>query len=324
MAPLDRIKAPIKDELDAFEPHFRSTVKTDVPLLATVMNYILRRKGKQMRPMFVFLSAKLNGGITEETYVGASFIELLHTATLIHDDVVDETYERRGTFSVNALWKNKIAVLAGDYILARGLLLAVKHKAYQLLELMSQTVEDMSKGEILQIQKARKLDITEETYFEIIRKKTASLIATSMAIGAASTTKDEATISKMYQLGEHIGIAFQIRDDIFDYQSKGLIGKPTGNDIKERKMTLPLIHVLNQSSKADKKHYIHLVRKKNKNKAKVKEVIDFVISNGGLEYATSQMNEYRDKALSILDEFPETETRESLRELILYATERKH
>lgn len=324
MAPLSSIKAPIKDELEAFEPHFKSSVKTDIPLLATVMNYILRRKGKQMRPMFVFLSAKLNGEITETTYVGASFIELLHTATLLHDDVVDETYERRGNFSINALWKNKIAVLAGDYILARGLLLAVRHKAYQLLELMSQTVEDMSKGEILQIQKARKLDITEETYFEIIRQKTASLIATSMAIGAASTTTDEAVIEKMHQLGEYIGIAFQIRDDIFDYQQKGVIGKPTGNDIKERKMTLPLIHVLNNSSSAEKKHYVNLVRNKNKNKSKVKEVIDFVLANGGIEYATLKMNEYKDKALAILNEFPESETRTSLHDLILYAVDRKY
>lgn len=323
MAPLDRIKSPIKDELKAFEPFFKTTVKSDIPLLASIMNYILRRKGKQMRPMFVLFSAKINGKINKSTYNGASLVELLHTATLVHDDVVDETYERRGAFSINALWKNKLAVLAGDYILARGLLLAIKHKESRFLELISQTVEDMSKGEILQIQKARKLDITEETYFEIIRQKTASLIATSMAIGAASTTNDQEIIDRMYQIGEYIGIAFQIKDDIFDYQKHSTIGKPTGNDIKERKMTLPLIHVLNNCSSSDKRYYTKLVRTKNKNKNKVNEVIDFVVSNGGLEYAHQKMICYKAKAIDLLNQYPDSEVKNALLELIEYVVNRE-
>ncbi len=322
MTSLSSIKAPIKEELKAFEPYFRKTVETDVPLLKTVMNYILRRKGKQMRPMFVFLSAKLNGTVNESTYNAASAIELLHTATLIHDDVVDETYERRGAFSINALWRNKIAVLAGDYILAKGLLLAIQFKEYDFLELIARSVDQMSKGEIIQIQKARRLNIDEEVYFDIIRKKTASLIASSTALGAASVTRDNAVIEKMALIGEHIGIAFQIRDDIFDYQPKGGIGKPTGNDIKERKMTLPLIHVLNKVPAGEKRHIVHLVRRKNKNTAKVREVIDFVIENGGIEYAQTKMNEYRDKATKLLLEFPESPVQKAFIELVQFATTR--
>ncbi|MDP4184282.1 MAG: polyprenyl synthetase family protein [Bacteroidota bacterium] len=322
MAPLEKIKGPIKEELAKFEPFFKNTVKIDVPLLGAVMNYMLRTKGKQIRPIFVFLSAKLNGTINESTYNAASAIELLHTATLIHDDVVDETYERRGLFSINALWKNKIAVLAGDYMLATGLLLALKFREYDFLQLISKSVDEMSKGEILQIEKSRKLDITEEVYFEIIQKKTASLMATSAALGAASVSKDPEVINKMREIGQLIGMAFQIKDDIFDYEAKGIIGKPTGNDIKERKLTLPLIHVLSKSPLHVRLRILYLVRRKNKNKEKVREIIDFVIKNGGIEYAIIKMNEFRDKAIEMLKEFPESETRQSFIDLVYFVTTR--
>lgn len=322
MAPLDKIKGPIQEELKKFEPYFKSTVKIDVPLLGAVMNYMLRTKGKQIRPIFVFLSAKLNGTINDATYHAASAIELLHTATLIHDDVVDETYERRGLFSINALWKNKIAVLVGDYILAKGLLLALKFQEYDLLQLISDSVDEMSKGEILQIEKSRKLDITEEVYYEVIRKKTASLISTSTALGAASVSKDPKVVNTMREIGQLIGMAFQIKDDIFDYETKSIIGKPTGNDIKERKLTLPLIHVLSKSSKITRLKVLYLVRRKNKNKEKVHEIIDFVIKNGGIEYATLKMNEFRDKAIEMLMLFPESEARQSFIDLAYFVTAR--
>ncbi|TKG93535.1 polyprenyl synthetase family protein [Puteibacter caeruleilacunae] len=322
MAPIDKIKGPIREELKAFEPHFKKTVQSDIPFLGVILNYVLRRKGKQLRPMFVFLSAKLNGEICESTYHAACAIELLHTATLMHDDVVDETYERRGAFSLNALWKNKIAVLVGDYILAKGLLLSIKFEEFTFLKLISRSVEDMSQGEIVQMRKSRKLDIDEETYFDIIKKKTASLMATSAAIGTASVTEDNELIEKMSTIGEYIGMAFQIKDDIFDYHAKGIIGKPTGNDIKERKMTLPLIHVLNKVSSKDRRRIINLVRRKNKNKEKVREIIEFVIANGGIEYAEQKMIEFRDKAISMLNEFPESEARESFIELVNYVVNR--
>jgi octaprenyl-diphosphate synthase len=323
MTPLDIIKAPIESELAAFESYFKTTIQSDVPLLSLIINYILRKKGKQMRPMFVFLSAKMNGGFNESTYMAASSIELLHTATLVHDDVVDESYERRGSFSINALWKNKLAVLVGDYILARGLLLNLENRKYSFLQLISRSVKDMSEGEILQMRKSRKLDIDYDTYFEIIEKKTASLIATSMAIGAASVTEDEAAVEQMFRIGIDAGIAFQIKDDIFDYQAKGILGKPTGNDIKEKKITLPLLYVLSNSTEKEKRRILHEVKRKNKNTAKVQELVNLVVERGGLEYATERMNHYRDRAISAINEFPGSASRDALAELVNYVTTRK-
>jgi len=323
MASLDIIKEPIEKELNEFESYFKTTIQSDIPLLSTIINYILRKKGKQMRPMFVFLSAKMNGSFNERTYMAASSIELLHTATLIHDDVVDESYERRGSFSINALWKNKLAVLVGDYILGRGLLLNVENENYQFLQLISRSVKDMSEGEILQMRKSRKLDINFETYYEIIRKKTASLIATSMAIGAASVSDDQELVEFMFGIGIDAGIAFQIKDDIFDYQAKGILGKPTGNDIKEKKITLPLLYVLSKSEEKEKRRILGEVKRKNKNSAKVQELVMLVTERGGLEYATEQMNFYRDRAISKIMEFPETPARTALVELVNYVTTRK-
>ena len=323
MRTLQKIQEPIQQELNDFEPFFKASLKGEVPLLNTILNYLYRTKGKQLRPMFVFLSARLFGPTNHLAQVAACSVELLHTATLVHDDVVDESYERRGVFSVNALWKNKLAVLVGDFILAQGLLLQLKHQQYGFLQLISRAVQDMSEGEILQIKKSRKLDIDSETYFEIIRKKTASLIATSMAIGASSTTSDPEIIEKMYRIGQDAGIAFQIKDDIFDYMDKGIIGKPTGNDIKEKKITLPLLHVLNQSELSEKKRILRIVRKKNNNTATVRELVKLVIDKGGIDYATEMMNEFREKAINGLMEFPESEARSSLIELMHYVTTRK-
>lgn len=322
MSSLDIIKSPIQEELKSFESYFKEAIKSNIPFLQIIIRYILRKKGKQMRPMFVFLSAKMCGKFNETTYLAASSIELLHTATLIHDDVVDESYERRGSFSINALWKNKIAVLVGDFILARGFLNTLDQKEYRFLHLISRAVKEMSEGEILQMRKSRKLDIDNETYFEIIRKKTASLIATSMAIGAASVTKDDEIVEKMFQIGLNVGIAFQIKDDIFDYQSKGLLGKPTGNDIKEKKITLPLLYVLNNCKSGERGRILSLIKRKNKNQAKVKELVDLVVSRGGLEYAAEMMNEFREKAISGIMEFPESESRTALIELVNYTTTR--
>lgn len=323
MRTLQKIQEPIQQELNDFEPFFKASLKGEVPLLNTILNYLYRTKGKQLRPMFVFLSARLFGPTNHLAQVAACSVELLHTATLVHDDVVDESYERRGVFSVNALWKNKLAVLVGDFILAQGLLLQLKHQQYGFLQLISRAVQDMSEGEILQIKKSRKLDIDSETYFEIIRKKTASLIATSMAIGASSTTSDPEIIEKMYRIGQDAGIAFQIKDDIFDYMDKGIIGKPTGNDIKEKKITLPLLHVLNQSEPSEKKRILRIVRKKNNNTATVRELVKLVIDKGGIDYATEMMNEFREKAINGLMEFPESEARSSLIELMHFVTTRK-
>ena len=323
MTSLEIIQLPIKKELKDFEAYFKGAIKSDIPLLALIVRYILKKKGKQMRPMFVFLSAKILGEFNESTHLAASGIELLHTATLLHDDVVDESYERRGSFSVNALWKNKIAVLVGDYILARGFLNALDEKKYRFLHLISRAVKDMSEGEILQMRKSRKLDIDYDTYFEIIKKKTASLIATSMAMGAASVSEDDELVEQMFSIGIDVGIAFQIKDDIFDYQSKGILGKPTGNDIKEKKITLPLLYVLEQSTNVEKRKILSLVKKKNKNATKVKELVDLVVAKGGLEYAEQRMNEFRDKAIDQLKQLPENESRESLIELVNYTTTRK-
>ena len=322
MTQLKKIKSPIVRELKDFEPYFRKALKSDVPFLSTVLNFLYRTKGKQLRPMFVFLSAKLHGETNEFSQLAACSVELLHSATLVHDDVVDESYERRGTFSINALWRNKMAVLVGDFILAKGLLLQLEYKKYNFLHLISKAVEDMSEGEILQVKKSRKLDIDEETYFEIIRKKTASLIATCMAIGAASVTDDEEIPEKMYRIGQNAGIAFQIKDDIFDYQKKGLIGKPTGNDIKEKKITLPLLYVIQNSEPGERRRILRLLKRKNKNSLVIEELIQLVTENGGLEYATKKMNEFKDKAISELQEFPESEARTSLVELMNYITTR--
>jgi octaprenyl-diphosphate synthase len=323
MGSLDIIRKPITKELDEFEAYFKSTIKSDIPLLSLIIQYILRKKGKQMRPMFVFLAAKMNGGFNETTYMAASSIELLHTATLVHDDVVDESYERRGSFSINALWKNKLAVLVGDFILAKGLLLNIDNENYRFLKLISRSVKDMSEGEILQMRKSRKLDIDYDTYFEIIEKKTASLIATSLAIGAASVTENEDIIEQMFEIGIHVGIAFQIKDDIFDYQAKGILGKPTGNDIKEKKITMPLLYVLSNSDEKERRRILREVKKKHKNTAKVQELVKLVVDRGGLDYATEQMNVYRDRAIQKIMEFPETEARASLIELVNYVTTRK-
>jgi len=323
MSSLDTIQLPIQEELKRFESYFKDAIKSDVPLLKIIIRYILRKKGKQMRPMFVFLSAKMCGEFNDTTYLAASSIELLHTATLLHDDVVDESYERRGSFSINALWKNKIAVLVGDFILARGMLNTLDQKEYRFLHLISRAVKDMSEGEILQMRKSRKLDIDNETYYEIIRKKTASLIASSMAMGAASVTKDDEVVEKLFRIGLDVGIAFQIKDDIFDYQSKGLLGKPIGNDIKEKKITLPLLYVLNNCKPGERSQILSLIKRKNKNQAKVKELVDLVVNRGGLEYATLMMNEFREKAISGIMEFPDSESRKAMVELVNYTTTRK-
>ncbi len=320
---LDQIKAPIKEEMQDFEKHFRNSMKSDVALLDKITHYIVKRKGKQMRPMFVFLSAKLFGKSNESTYTAASLIELLHTATLVHDDVVDEAYKRRGFFSINALWKNKIAVLVGDYLLSRGLLLSVDQNEFDLLRIVSTSVKLMSEGELLQIEKARKLDISEEVYFDIITKKTATLIASCCATGAKSAGQNDETVELMRKFGETVGICFQIKDDLFDYGSGDEIGKPTGIDIKEKKMTLPLIYALSQAKRAEKRRIINTVKNNNNDDKKVNEVIQFVLQSGGIEYATEKMHQYRDDALKLLEQFPENEARNSLKDLVLYTTERK-
>lgn len=318
-----QIKAPIQAEMDAFEKHFRKSMKSSVPLLDKITHYIVKRKGKQMRPMFVFLSAKMFGETKASAYNAASLIELLHTATLVHDDVVDEAYKRRGFFSINALWKNKIAVLVGDYLLSRGLLLSVENEEFELLRIVSNSVKLMSEGELLQIEKARKLDIEESVYFDIIRKKTATLIASCCATGAESAGQGPELVERMRLFGEKVGICFQIKDDLFDYGTGTDIGKPTGIDIKEKKMTLPLIYALSQASKADRRKIIRLIKKDKISSAEVQHVIDFVVQGGGISYAQSKMNAYRDEALAILQEFPDNSARDSLKNLVIYTTERK-
>lgn len=320
---LSKIKAPIAEEMNAFEKHFRDSMKSSVPLLDKITHYIVKRKGKQMRPMFVFLTAKIFAATNESTYTAASLIELLHTATLVHDDVVDESYKRRGFFSINALWKNKIAVLVGDYLLSRGLLLSVDKGEFELLRIVSNSVKLMSEGELLQIEKARRLDISEEVYFDIITKKTATLIASCCETGAHSVKQSPEVVEKMRLFGEKVGICFQIKDDLFDYGTDDQIGKPLGIDIKEKKMTLPLIYALQNAGKKEKRLIINTVKNNNNDEEKVKQVIDFVIASGGIEYARQRMIAYRDEALDILNEFPENEARESLRSLVVYTVERK-
>lgn len=321
MLKLKNTQTPIAEELEIFEKRFKDSMKSSVPLLNRITQYIIKQKGKQMRPMFVFLSAGLCGTINDSTYRGASLVELLHTASLVHDDVVDNANERRGLFSINALWKNKVAVLVGDYLLSQGLLLSVKHNELGLLKIVSEAVEQMSEGELLQIEKARKLDIKEDIYFEIIRKKTASLIASCCASGSLSVGADPQQVKLLHTFGEKVGIAFQIKDDLFDF---GLddVGKPLGNDIKEKKLTLPLIYALRTTTSSEKRRIINLVKNHSDNKEKVAEVIEFVRSSGGMEYATGKMLEYQKQAFEILSQFPENTYRTALEQLVRFTTER--
>jgi len=319
--PLANIQAPIALEMKEFEKKFRQLMKSKVLLLDKIMGYIVKRKGKQMRPMFVFLSAGVTGKISESTYRGAALIELLHTATLVHDDVVDDANYRRGFFSINALWKNKIAVLVGDYLLSRGLLLSVDHGDFDLLRLVSQAVRDMSEGELLQMEKAKNLDITESIYFDIIRQKTASLISSCCGVGATSAGADEKCIVKMTLFGEKIGMAFQIKDDLFDYGSTQ-IGKPLGIDIKEKKMTLPLIYSLREASSRDRYKIRSIVKSNNHKSKNVQAVIEFVKESGGIDYANRVMRRYIDEALSILDGFEDSSYKHSLQQMVEFTVSR--
>jgi octaprenyl-diphosphate synthase len=318
---LEDIKAPIAREMEDFEQKFRASMKTRVLLLDKIMSYIVKRKGKQMRPMFVFLSAGTCGRITESTFRGASLIELLHTATLVHDDVVDEANYRRGFFSVNALWKNKVAVLVGDFLLSRGMMLALENKDYDLLSIVNDAVREMSEGELLQIEKSRRLDITEEVYYEIIRQKTASLISSCCGIGASSSGAASETVTKMRVFGEKIGMAFQIKDDLFDYGEME-IGKPVGIDIREKKMTLPLIYALSKSGWMEKRKIISIVKNESDKPKKVKEVIAYVKQSGGIEYAVQTMNRYHQEALAIVKDFPESAYKNSLIQLVQFTIDR--
>lgn len=320
----EQIKQPIAYEMELFEQKFRLSMASKVALLNRITHYVVNRKGKQMRPMFVFLVAKMlnNGRVSERTYRGASVIELIHTATLVHDDVVDDSDRRRGFFSINALWKNKIAVLIGDYLLSKGLLLSIDNNDFDLLKIISVAVREMSEGELLQIEKARQLDITEEVYYHIIRQKTATLIAACCSLGAASVKPNTPQVDTMRKFGELIGMAFQIKDDLFDYGGEK-IGKPTGIDIKEQKMTLPLIHVLNICNKKDKAWLINSVKNYNKDKKRVKQVITFVKENGGLEYAIKKMKSFQEEALLLLDSYPDSQYKASLKLMVEYVIDRK-
>ena len=320
---VEEIKQPINEEMKLFEQKFYESMQSKVPLLDKVTRFIVTTKGKQMRPMFVFLCAKLIGDVNEKTYRGASMIELIHTATLVHDDVVDESFKRRNFFSINALWKNKIAVLVGDYLLSKSVLLSTDHKDYDLLGVISRTIREMSEGELLQLEKARKLDITEDVYYEIIRQKTATLIAACCEIGVLSNNADEALAKKMMDFGTFTGMAFQIKDDLFDYLTSNVIGKPVGIDIKEQKMTLPLIHTLKIANEKDKKYYFNTIKRYNNDQKRVKELINFVKESGGLDYAIKIMKEFQQKAKDILNEFPDSEAKKSLLIMLDYVIERK-
>lgn len=313
----------IKEELSVFEKKFEEAVKSNTPLLDRIMKFIIKRKGKQIRPMFVFLSAKLHGEVNESTYRAAALVELLHTATLVHDDVVDESLERRGFFSINAVWKNKIAVLVGDYLLSKGLLLSTSNDDFEHLHILSDAVKKMSEGELLQIEKSRKLNLSEDIYFEIIRNKTASLLSSACGVGAYSTSKDLNITNEMKSFGEKIGIAFQIKDDLFDYGSDK-IGKPTGNDIKEKKLTLPIIYTLNKVDKTTRRKLIYILKNENKTAASIKFVIEKVTESGGLTYAEQKMENYRDEALEILNRFNPGPVRDALEDLVRYTTDRKY
>jgi octaprenyl-diphosphate synthase len=321
MLSINEIKKPIAADIDVFEDKFKSSMHSSVPLLDRITHYIVKRKGKQIRPMFVFFSASVCGGINEATHRGASLVELLHTASLVHDDVVDNSYQRRGFFSINALWKNKIAVLVGDYLLSKGLLLSLENDDFQMLKIVSEAVRQMSEGELLQMEKARRMDISEEIYYEIIRNKTASLIAACCAAGAASANADAETVEKMRLFGEKTGIAFQIKDDMFDFGTDD-VGKPLGIDIKEKKMTLPLIYALNTTNNSEKKRVINLVKNHNNDAGKIAQIIKFVKDTGGLQYADSQMKKYQDEAFAILNTMPDGEARRGLEQLVRFTTER--
>ena len=322
-ASMELVHKVIGTELASFEKKFTDSVKSTNHLLDRIMRFIIRRKGKQMRPMFVFLSAKIAGGINDATYRAASLIELLHTATLVHDDVVDDSMKRRNFFSINALWKNKIAVLVGDYLLSKGLLLSIDNGDYKILQITSRAVKEMSEGELLQMEKARKLDIDESVYFEIIRAKTASLLSSACAAGAYSATEDETVSDRFRLFGEKVGIAFQIKDDLFDYGQDN-IGKPTGIDIKEKKMTLPLIYTLQHADSATKRRLIYIVKNNSTDKAKVNEVISVVQKSGGIEYAHAKMLAYKEEALQILHTYPDTPARQAMEELVNFVIDRKY
>lgn len=317
------VKKIIGSELETFETKFADAVKSNTPMLDRIMKYLIRQKGKKLRPMFVFLSAKLTGTVNESTYRAAALVELLHTATLVHDDVVDDSMERRGFFSINALWKNKIAVLVGDYLLSKGLLLSTSHNDFQHLHILSEAVKQMSEGELLQIEKARNLNLREEIYFEIIRNKTASLLSSACAVGAYSATSNTEASEKMKKFGELVGIAFQIKDDLFDYGTAD-VGKPTGNDIKEKKLTLPIIYTLNQVEKTLKRRLIYILKNENRRRESVNFVIETVTASGGMAYAEKKMIEYRDAALEILHSFPPSEVRDAFEELVRFTTDRKY
>lgn len=321
---LDKIKHPVKDQLKEFEKLFKTSMNSKVPLLNTITRYIVKRKGKQIRPMFIFFSASMFGEITEKTYRAASLIELLHTATLIHDDVVDDSNQRRGFFSLNALWKNKISVLVGDYLLSRGLLLALDNKDFELLRIVSDSVREMSEGELLQVEKARRLDIAEEVYFEIITKKTASLIASCLASGAASVDVKPEIIEQMHQIGINCGIAFQIKDDLLDFKKNITTGKPSGTDVKEQKLTLPLIHCLNNTGYNQKRKIINIIKNHNHDPEKVSLLFNIINQSGGIQYAEEKMNDFKNKALDILHNFPNSDARNSLEELIVFSIERNN
>jgi len=318
MSDLNQIKRPIAEELAGFESYFHATMKTSVPLLNLVISYLLRRKGKQMRPILVFLSAKLFAKPNQSTNTAAALIEILHTATLIHDDVVDESYERRGFFSINAIWKSKVAVLLGDYLLAKGLLLAVKNKEYELLDIVAEAVREMSEGELLQLKNSRRHNINRAEYYEIIRKKTATLIACCSACGAKSVGMPAEVVQKMQEFGELLGIAFQIKDDLLDYQTNNLTGKPLGNDFREKKLTLPLIYALEQSNRQERSRILRLLNHQTKNRQNFNLILSFVESNGGIEFSRQEMNNFRERALKILEPFQDTDIKEALREFVDY------
>ena len=320
---IEEIKKPISGEMKLFEQKFYESMQSNVPLLDKVTRFIVTTKGKQMRPMFVFLCAKLVGEVNEKTFRGASMIELIHTATLVHDDVVDESFKRRNFFSINALWKNKIAVLVGDYLLSKAVLLSTDHKDFDLLAVISRTIREMAEGELLQLEKARKLDITEGVYYEIIRQKTATLIAACCEIGVLSNNADEKMAAKMKEFGTLTGMAFQIKDDLFDYLTSNIIGKPVGIDIKEQKMTLPLIYTLRTANETDQKYYFNTIKRYNNDTKRVKELVEFVKKSGGLDYAIGVMKDFHQKAKDILNEFPESESRQSLHLMLDYVIERK-
>ncbi len=323
MSRIKEIRLSVTEEMKFFEPYFRKAVKSEIPVLNFITNYILRRKGKQIRPILVFLTAKLLGKPNNSTYTAAVLVELLHTATLIHDDVVDDAYQRRGLFSVYAIWKAKISVLAGDYLLSKGLLISLKNREYELLEIVSAAVKEMSEGELFQIQKSRSLDISEEEYFKIIEKKTAALISACTACGAKSVNANNEQLNLARQFGLHAGIAFQIKDDIFDYKSEKRSGKPFGNDLKEKKLTLPLIHALERASIADRKRIIRSVRKKNISNRDIREIGDFVKSSNGIDYAVEKMNFNKSKAIEIINQFPASAAKDPMISLMNYITERK-